>query len=178
MSASERSGSEKWSNCGRLEVEENSGNHPGRSCHLSDKETDIHVVAATWQKLCILIIGSQFSGLLIEHTTQSHMCSFWEPKLLLPVLVTFASGQKQWSQKQCQLAILVFFPEPNSRGGGSTSRSELSSISCQIHSRDTPSSCLSLYHHPGCASLSLISGKSRGQSSFLEDAILQGFEGL
>lgn len=69
-------------------------------------------------KILILINGSPFSGLLAEHTTQNYRCSFWEPKLLFPVPVTFASGQKRWSQRQCQLAIPVFCPEPNSWGGG------------------------------------------------------------
>lgn len=95
----------------------------------------------------------------IEHTTQSHMCSFWNPNYFScpsdfcfwakaevrsnanqPFLCSSLSQIKRWD---------------HSRSG--------SSISRQIHSRDTPSSCLSLYHHPGCASLSLISGKLRAE---------------
>lgn len=74
------------------------------------------------------------SGCSLAKITYSHHCQsilwtsseaqhtelqvlLWEPKLLFPVLITFASGQKQWSQEQYQLAILVFCPEPNSRGG-------------------------------------------------------------
>lgn len=170
---SERSSSEKWSNYGRSEVE-NSRNHPGRSCHLMKKLRSMQGQP----------LGSRFSELLVECTVQNYMCFFWEPKLLFPVPVTFASGQKRWSQKQCQLAIPVFCPEPNSRGGGilqgSTSGSGLPSISCQVSSWDIPSSPLSFCHHTSFAScgfgFTLIDfRKIQGEQFLLERC---NFEGL
>lgn len=79
---SERSSSEKWSYYGRSEVE-NSRNHPGRSCHLSDEETEVHAGAATWQsilwtsswvhrtELHVLLLGTQ-----ITFSCSSDFC-FW-----------------------------------------------------------------------------------------------------
>lgn len=122
--------------------------------------------------------------LLVEHTTQNYRCSFWELKLLFPVPMTFASGQKQWSQKKYQLAIPVFCPEPHIRAAkvlqGSTSRSRLSPVSCQVSSWDPP--FLVPTPHASCAScgfgFTLIDiRKTQRESFFLREAILQGFGG-
>lgn len=43
------------------EGRENLRNHVGRTCHLSDEETELHAGEATWQKLHMFIIGSQFT---------------------------------------------------------------------------------------------------------------------
>lgn len=111
----------------------------------------------------------------VECTAQNYRCTFWELKLLFPDPVTFASQQKQWSQKKYQLAISVSSLEPNRRDGdilqGSTSRSMLPSISSQVSSWDPAS--LSLHPMPivlpvDLASLLLISGNSKGKVSSWE----------
>lgn len=50
---------------------------------MSEEETEVHAGAATWQKLHILISGSQFSEFLVEHTTELQV-------LLLGTQITFS----------------------------------------------------------------------------------------